>query len=86
MSTIKGTIHWVGETEQVSDKFRKREFVIKTIEQYPQSILIQATQDKCDIIPIVGTEVEAHCNIRGREWINPQGETKYFNSIELWKF
>jgi single-strand DNA-binding protein len=24
-------------------------------------------------------------NLRGREWVNPQGEKKYFTSLEAWK-
>jgi hypothetical protein len=33
----------------------------------------------------VGQEVDVHLNIRGRSWQNPQGETKYFNTLEAWK-
>ena len=33
----------------------------------------------------IGDEVTAHINLRGREWTNPQGEVKYFNTIEAWK-
>ena len=24
-------------------------------------------------------------NIRGREWTSPQGEVKYFNSLDAWR-
>jgi hypothetical protein len=33
----------------------------------------------------VGDEVEVGINLRGREWTSPQGEVKYFNTIQGWK-
>ena len=86
-NTIPGTIKLITPEQQVSDKFRKRDVVITTSEQYPQHILIQFTQDRCDLLNglQVGQEVTVHYNLRGREWTNPQGEVKYFNSIEGWK-
>lgn len=87
MSTVKGTIKMIGETKQVSEKFKKREFVITTEGQYPQDILLEVTQDKTSLLDSIsiGQTVEAHYNLRGREWVNPQGETKYFNTIDAWK-
>ena len=29
--------------------------------------------------------IKININLRGREWVNPQGETKYFNSIQGWR-
>lgn len=88
---ITGTLKVVYDTIQVSEKFRKREIVVTTepTSQYPQHILIQLTQDKCDLLndlqrfPI-GAEVKVSINLRGREWNGPQG-VKYFNTIEAWK-
>lgn len=85
MNTIKGTIKVVKDTVQVSEKFSKQEFVVTTEETYPQDIILQVTQDKCGSVPSVGTKVEVSYNLRGREWTNPQGEVKYFNTIEAWK-
>ncbi len=67
--------------------FRKREMVVTTDEQYPQHIMIEFTQDKCDLLNSykVGEPVKVSINLRGREWVNPQGETKYFNSIQGWR-
>ena len=67
--------------------FRKRELVITTEEQYPQHILIEFVQDKTDLLNNykVGQDVKVSINVRGREWVNPQGETKYFNSIQGWR-
>lgn len=85
MNTIKGTIKVVKDTVQVSEKFSKQEFVVTTEETYPQDIILQVTQDKCGSVPNVGTKVEVSYNLKGREWTNPQGEIKYFNTIEAWK-
>ena len=61
--------------------------IIETLEQYPQVILIEFVQDKCDLLDKFkkGDGVEVSINIRGREWTNPQGEVKYFNSIQGWR-
>jgi hypothetical protein len=84
---VKGTIVAIMPTQVVSEKFSKREFVVETPNQYPQQILFQLTQDKCSLLDNlqVGQEVDVHLNIRGRSWVNPQGETKYFNTLEAWK-
>jgi hypothetical protein len=85
---ITGKIKVINETKSYGDKgFRKREVVITTEGNYPQPILIEFVQDKCDVINGygVGDDVKIGINLKGREWINPQKETKYFNSIEGWK-
>ena len=84
---IKGTIKVIKATEVVSEKFSKRELVVTTEEQYPQHIAIQFTQDKCDLLNkfSIGQSVEVGINLRGREWTSPQGEVKYFNTIEGWR-
>jgi hypothetical protein len=83
---VKGKIKFIGSTQQVSEKFSKREIVVSTDEQYPQHISIEFNQDKCAILDkySVGDNVEVGINLRGREWTNPQGETKYFNSVQGW--
>ena len=85
---IQGKIKMVGNTETFgSNGFRKRELIVTTEEQYPQHILIEFAQDKCDLLNNfrVGQSVKVGINLRGREWVNPQGEAKYFNSIQGWK-
>jgi hypothetical protein len=85
--TIKGKLKVINPKIVVSDKFSKREFVVETEETYPQPILIQLTQDKCSLLDLfkVGQDVEVIINLKGREWNSPQGETKYFNTIEAWR-
>ena len=70
-----------------SNGFRKREMVITTEEQYPQHIMVEFVQDKTDLLNNyeVGQSVKISINLRGREWVNPEGETKYFNSIQGWR-
>lgn len=85
---VQGKIKMIGETQTFgSNGFRKRELVITTEEQYPQHILVEFVQDKTDLLNNfqVGQSVKVNINLKGREWINPQGETKYFNSIQGWR-
>lgn len=85
---VQGQIKMVGETQTFgSNGFRKREIVVTTEEQYPQHIMVEFVQDKTDLLNSyqVGQQVKISINLRGREWVNPQGETKYFNSIQGWR-
>ncbi len=85
---LQGKIKLIGETKTFGNNgFRKRELVLTTQEQYPQHILVEFIQDKCDLLNnfSVGQDVKISINIRGREWTNPQGEVKYFNSIQGWR-
>ncbi|MGB5941818.1 MAG: DUF3127 domain-containing protein [Leeuwenhoekiella sp.] len=85
---VQGKIKLIGETKTFgSNGFRKREVVVTTEEQYPQDLMIEFTQDKADLLNNfkVGEPVKIAINLRGREWVSPQGETKYFNSINGWR-
>jgi hypothetical protein len=84
---VTGKIKVIGAEQQISASFKKRELVVTTDEQYPQSIMIEFTQDKSDLLNNynVGENVKVSINLGGREWVNPQGETKYFNSIKGWR-
>ncbi len=85
---VQGKIKLIGETQTFgANGFRKRELVVTTEEQYPQHIMIEFVQDKADLLDNYTTnqQVKVSINLRGREWVNPQGETKYFNSIQGWR-
>ena len=85
---ITGKIKKIDETKTFgASGFRKREMVVTTNEQYPQMIMVEFVQDKCDLLNSykVGQDVKISINLRGREWINPQGEAVYFNSIVGWR-
>lgn len=83
-----GSLKIKNDTQVVSDKFSKREFVLTTdtATQYPQYISLQLTQDKCALLDQfnVGDELKVSFNLRGREWSGPQG-IRYFNSLEAWR-
>jgi len=85
---IQGTIKLIDQTKTVgSGGFRKRELVVTTDEQYPQHLLVEFVQEKTDMLDKfkVGQPVKVSINLRGREWTSPQGEVKYFNSIQGWR-
>lgn len=85
---LTGTVKKVGETVQVSEKFSKRELVITdTASMYPQDILFEFAKDKTSLLDSImeGQEVEVLWNLRGRLWVSPQGEEKYFNTLDGWR-
>lgn len=84
---VSGTIKVIKPTQEVSSSFKKREFVVTTDEQYPQHIMIEFTQAKVDDLNQFkeGDKVTVYINLKGRDWTNPEGETKYFNTIQAYK-
>ena len=85
---VQGRITKIGETQTFgSNGFRKREIVVTTEEQYPQPLMIEFIQDKTELLNNYreGQMVKVSINLRGREWQSPQGEVKYFNSIQGWR-
>lgn len=85
---LTGKLKALNATEKVSDKFKKRDFVITTDPdgKYPQHVKFQLTQDKCELLNGVslGTTLTVHFNIRGREWNGPKG-VDYFTTLEAWR-
>lgn len=86
---IRGKVHEIGEVQQVTDTFRKRDLIIEYAEnpQFVEYIAFEATQDRTAIFDnlSVGEEVEVFFNLRGRPWTNREGITKYFNSLVAWR-
>ena len=84
---IEGSIKRIMNEFVISDKFKKRELIISTQSEYPQNIMVEFHQDNCAILDqyAEGDLVNVSVNIRGREWINPQGEVKYFNTLQGWR-
>lgn len=85
---LKGKIKKIDQTKSYgTSNFRKRELVLETQEQYPQTILLSFQQDKCDVLNSykVGDVVTIGINIRGKEYTNQQSEVKYFNELIGWK-
>ncbi|MCC6840023.1 MAG: DUF3127 domain-containing protein [Flavobacteriales bacterium] len=82
--TINGTVKLVGQTQQVSDKFSKRELVItEQAGQYPQHIPVEFTQERTSLLDAFGPgdQVAVTCFINGREWTGRDGVTKHFLSL-----
>ena len=85
---IKGKIHSIANEQVISDKFKKREFVVMTDETYPQHLPMQVTNDKCSLLDMfkVGEVVDCSINLRGRLWSDPKtGIERCFSTIEAWR-
>ena len=86
---VKCKVLRVGKTEQVSDKFKKRELIVEYAENptYPQTLKFEASQDKCDKLDSVmpGDEINLSFNLKGREWTNKEGAVQVFNTLDIWK-
>ena len=86
---ITGKVFLVGEVQQISDKFSKRDLVIldDSNAEYPEYISVEATQDKVSLFDGLseGQEVTVSINIRGRKWVDKEGKDRYFNSIVAWR-
>ncbi|CAI8361279.1 MAG: Uncharacterised protein [Flavobacteriia bacterium] len=84
---LTGSIKLIQEEERISDRFKKRGLVLTTQEQYPQDIMIEFVQEKTELLDSFqqGQQVTISINIRGREWKSPNGEVKYFTSIQGWR-
>ena len=80
---IEGKLHKKFETEQKTQTFQAREFVIETLDgNYQQYIKFQLTQDRCQLVDQYqeGDTIKVHFDLRGREW---QG--KYFTNLNAWR-
>lgn len=85
---IQGKIHATFDAAQVTERFRKREFVLELdgTSRYPQFVMFQLTGDRCEALDgfDTGHEVAVEFSLRGREWTSPKGEIRFFNSLEVW--
>ncbi|SEL60189.1 DUF3127 domain-containing protein [Parapedobacter koreensis] len=86
---IRGKVHEIGDVQQVTDTFKKRDLIIQYAEnpQFVEYIRFEATQDRTTLFDnlSVGDEVEVSFNLRGRPWTNRDGVTSYFNSLVAWR-
>ena len=86
MYELKGTVKVLNETNVISDKFKKREFVITDdSSQYPQDIAMQLAQDNCDKLNgvSVGDRLLVKFNLRGRAWNDPKtGNDRYYSHLQ----
>lgn len=84
---VEGKLHKKFDTAQVTNTFKKREFVLELDGAYPQFVSFQLTQDRCGILDSYNEaeRVKVSFDLRGREWTSPKGEIKYFNTLNAWK-
>jgi len=90
---ITGKIIFIGDTREVSDKFKTRQVVIeeKTTTQggqeFTEYLPVDFNQIKVDDLNkfVVGNNVNISYNLRGRKWTNPEGVDKYFLALNGWK-
>lgn len=86
---IRGKVHEIGYTQNVSESFKKRDMIVAYAEnpQFVEYIRFESTQDRVSIFDglSVGQEVEVSFNLRGRPWTNKDGVTTYFNSLVAWR-
>jgi single-stranded DNA-binding protein len=79
----------VFDTQQISDAFRKREFVVEYAEnpQYPEFLKFELIQTNCEQLDDLnkGDKVRISFNLKGRKWTDPSGNVKYFNSLQAWR-
>lgn len=86
--SVEGKLKRINDEQVISDRFKKREFVIETEEQYPQVLMFQLVQDKTNLIDqfSIGDKVEIFFNLRGREWQkDPSAEVRVFNTLDAWR-
>ena len=86
---IKGRLIEKFETQQVSDSFRKREFVVEFAEnpQYPELLKFELIQTNCEQLDQIdlNTDISVTFKLKGRKWTDKQGKTMYFNSLQAWR-
>lgn len=86
---VIGTIEKIASTQAVSDKFKKREIVVKHSDnpEYPEYSTFEFIQDKCEVLDKfkVGQNVDLAFNLKGRSYADKKtGEVKYFNTLQGW--
>ncbi len=78
---------------QVSEKFKKREFVLELSEEingnvYTNFAKLQLVQNKCDLIDRFneGDVVKVNFNIKGNSYVDKRdGTTKYITNLDAWR-
>lgn len=89
---ISGRLAEKYETQKVSDRFQKREFVVELKSsgssgyEFVDFIKFQSTQDKCQLLDQfnIDDSVKVSFNLRGRKW-ERDGQVSYFTNLEAWR-
>ena len=84
---IKGEIHEIGKEQVFSEKFKKRDLILRIQDNnYEQHIKFQLINDRCDLLDKykVGQDVIVHFNLKGRGY-EKNNETVYYTNLECWR-
>ncbi len=89
---INGRLAEKYETQKISDRFQKREFILEikstgtTGYEFVDFIKFQSTQDKCSLLDQFNIDdtVKVSFNLRGRKW-EKDGQISYFTNLEAWR-
>ena len=85
---ISGLIEEIFDTHEYSEKFRKREFVLKHAPnpQWPELLKLEFINAKTDLLDQykVGDDVTCDINLKGRKWENDNG-SGYVVSLLCWR-
>lgn len=85
---VTGEVLRVSEVKSTgANDFKKRTVHVKTDEQYPQTLELEFTQGNVSLLDDLapGRKVKIEINLKGREWINPEGVVSVFNTLVGWK-
>jgi len=90
---VTGKLLVKSDAQQVSEKFKKREFVIEIAEEingnnYTNFGKFQLVQSKCEILDRfnVGDTVKVSFNVKGNSYVDKKdGITKYISNLDAWR-
>lgn len=88
---VSGKIIEKYDTQEITETFKIREFVLEYIENpqysYPELLKFQLVQANCDQLDRfeVGNQIKVEFNLKGRKWTDPEGNVRYFNTLQAWK-
>jgi hypothetical protein len=84
---VTGKLVWIGETQQIKESFKKREFALELLDgQYTNYAALQLVQAKCELIDAYkeGDMITASFNVRGTRY-EKDGNVRYFSNLDAWR-
>ena len=88
---ITGKLIAINDTQQVSERFKKREFVLEIAEEingnvYTNYAKMQLVQNKCEIVDNfhIGDSVKVNFNVKGNKW-ERDGVVNYITNLDAWR-
>lgn len=84
---VEGRLYKKFDTTQVTDSFKKREFVVEMEDgAYTQLIKFQLTQANCEKLDPFNEndQLKVTFSLRGREYTK-EGRTSYFTNLDAWR-